>query len=79
MVFSFSISKYINLPVFIVSLALGIFFVYVFNDDKKVIYVYPRPDNIDAIQFKDITGACYKAEQVKISCPEKPTVIPAQT
>jgi hypothetical protein len=75
----FSISKYINIPVFITSLALGIFYVYIVNDDKKVIYVYPRPDNIDVIQYKDITGACYRAEQKKINCPQNPTLIPAQT
>lgn len=76
---AFSISKYINLPVFIVSLALGIFFVYVLDDNKKMIYVYPRPDNADAIQYKDITGSCYVPEQKKTGCPSKPTIIPAQT
>lgn len=75
----FSISKYINLYVFIVSLAIGIFFVYVLDSNQKVIYVYPRPDNVDVIQYKDITGSCYVPMQKKVSCPAAPTRIPIQT
>jgi hypothetical protein len=74
-----SISKYINLYVFIVSLAIGIFFVYVLDSNQKMIYVYPRPDNVDVIQYKDITGACYVPRQKKVSCPATPTRIPIQT
>ena len=73
-----TISKYINLPVFIISLALGIFFVYVLDNNKKTIYVYPRPDNVDVIQYKDITGACYVPQQKETGCPSNPTVIPVQ-
>ena len=39
--------KFINIPVFIISLAIGIFLVYVGNPRPSVIYVYPTPDNLD--------------------------------
>lgn len=61
--------KYINLPIFIVSLAIGIFFVYIYQPDKRVIYVYPKPDNIDSIQYKDNAGTCYNIKQTNVKCP----------
>lgn len=61
--------KYINLPVFIISLAIGIFFVYIYQPDKRVIYVYPKPDNKDSIQYKDNAGTCYNIKQTNVKCP----------
>ena len=78
MKFSFSISKYINFPVFILSLALGLLFVCVFDDQKKIIYVYPKPDNIDALQYKDSTGTCFDVLQQKTKCGADISKIPAQ-
>lgn len=75
----FSISKYINFPVFILSLAAGLFFVFVFDDQKKLIYVYPKPDNIDAIQYKDSTGTCFNIHQQKAKCGANVSTIPAQS
>ena len=76
-----SILKYINIPVFIVSLAIGLFFVYVVNPDKRKIYVYPTPDNVDTIQYKDETDTCFEFKENKVVCPEKESEIskiPAQ-
>jgi hypothetical protein len=70
--------KYINLPVFIISLVVGLFFVYVYQSEKRVIYVYPRPDNIDYIQYKDATGACFKTKQENVKCSSDAINIPAQ-
>ena len=64
----FSISKYINFPIFILSLAVGFLFVYMFDDKKRVIYVYPKPDNVDSIQYKDSTGTCFDVVQQKVKC-----------
>jgi hypothetical protein len=75
----FSISKFIHLPIFIASLAIGIFFVYVFDEEKKTIYVYPKPDNIDSIQYRDSTGTCFAVKQEKVSCPQNPLKIAPQT
>jgi hypothetical protein len=61
--------KFINIPVFIISLTLGIFFVYISNPRPNVIYVYPNPDNLDDIQYKDRTGACFGFESKNVECP----------
>jgi hypothetical protein len=77
-----SILKYIRIPVFIISLAIGLLFVYIFNPDKRKIFVYPSPENVNNIQYKDSTGACFEFKQTKLTCPEKESEIskvPAQT
>jgi len=77
-----SILKFIRIPVFIVSLAIGLLFVYIFNPDKRKIFVYPSPENVNNIQYEDSTGACFEYKQTKLKCPEKESEIskvPAQT
>ena len=66
----FSLSKYINIPVFIASLAFGLFAVYITSDEMRKVYVYPTPENVDLIQYRDKTGTCFKMEQSKVSCPK---------
>ena len=39
--------KFISIPVFIVSLAIGIFVVYISQPPTQIIYVYPNPENED--------------------------------
>ena len=72
--------KFINIPVFIISLAIGLFFVYIYQAEKRVIYVYPKPDNVDYIQYKDATGTCFQAKQTDVKCPVDSEIskIPAQ-
>ena len=43
--------KFISVPVFIISLTIGLFLAYITAPNPGVIYVYPNPDNIDKIQF----------------------------
>ena len=73
--------KFINIPIFIASLAIGLLFVYIFNPDKRKIYIYPTPDNVDTIQYKDKTDTCFEFKENKVVCPEKESEIskiPAQ-
>jgi len=77
-----NIFKYINFPVFFISVAIGIFFVYIFENENRTIYVYPTPDNADTIQYKDATGTCFSVKQSKVQCPKKDVMIsklPAQS
>jgi len=61
--------RFINFAIFLISLALGLLFVYLSNPDVKKIIVYPTPDNVDSIQYKDKTGNCFKAQSNEITCP----------
>ena len=67
------LSQYINIQIFMVSFAIGIFAVYVMNDsDKRTIRVYPTPDNIDKIQYKDNANTCFQFKQTQVNCPTNP-------
>ena len=61
--------KFINLPIFIISLAVGLFFVYITNPDPKIIVVYPTPNNIDKVQYVDKADNCFSYEYKKTQCP----------
>ena len=64
------LGKYINFPVFLVSLAIGILFVYLFQPELNVIYVYPTPDNQNKILYKDKTDNCFKFNAIEVECPD---------
>ncbi len=61
--------KFINIPVFIISLAVGLFFVYITNPDPKVIFVYPTPNNHNKIQYVDKAENCFSYTPRKVKCP----------
>ncbi len=69
------LGKYINFPVFLVSLAIGILFVYLFQPELNVIYVYPTPDNQNKILYKDKTDNCFKFNAEQVECPDDKTKI----
>lgn len=60
----------ISLPIFLVSFAIGLFFAYIMGPDMKVIYVYPTPENVDSILFKDKADNCFQFKQVNVECPQ---------
>jgi hypothetical protein len=79
---TFGLFKFINIPVFIISLAIGLFMIYVYMPGQRKIMVYPTPDNIDTIQYKDATGTCFAVKSEMIDCPKDDSLlskIPAQS
>ena len=67
--------KFINVPVFIISLAIGIFLVYIGSPRPDIIYVYPNPDNEHTMQYKDKSGACFGFESEQVDCPNNQHLI----
>jgi len=67
--------KFINVPIFIISLAIGLFFSYITTPLPEVILVYPTPDNINRIQYKDEGDNCFGFTSKEITCPQDKTLI----
>ena len=74
--------KYINIPVFLISLAFGLYAVYITMPDTRKIYVYPTPENVALLQYKDKTDTCFSFKQTEVTCPKNENEIskvPAQS
>jgi hypothetical protein len=40
--------------------------------DLRLIYVYPTPENMDILQYKDKTDTCYSIKSSDVECPSDP-------
>ena len=64
------ISTYISIPTFIISLAIGLFLVYIWGPDMKEVFVFPTPENAGRIQYKDKADNCFVYKSEEVDCPE---------
>jgi hypothetical protein len=69
------IFDYISFPIFLVSFAIGLLFVYLLGPEIKTIHVYPTPENVDKLFFKDKADNCFKFDEESIDCPSDLTKI----
>jgi hypothetical protein len=37
--------------------------------DNRIVYVYPTPENVAVLQYKDKTDTCFSLEQTEVKCP----------
>ena len=76
------ILNYISIPIFLISFAVGLFVIYVLGPEMKTIYIYPSPENVDKILFKDKYNNCFYFDEKTIKCPTDESLIskiPIQT
>lgn len=69
------IFKYISFPIFIISLAVGLFVVYIWGPETKTVFIYPSPENVEKILFKDNAENCFYLNPVEVKCPKDPSQI----
>ena len=62
------LSKLINIKIFIISLSVGLFIAYIMGEQAKTVYVYPTPDNINKVLYKDDANNCYAYNPVEVDC-----------
>jgi hypothetical protein len=63
------LSKFIDWNIFIIAFAVGMFFVYTMDTQKKVIVIQPSLDNQDKFQFKDGAQNCFQYHAREVKCP----------
>lgn len=69
------ILDYISLPVFLISLAVGLFVVYILGPEETIVYMYPTPKNVRKMLFKDKTDECFKYVPTEVECPSDKSLI----
>lgn len=76
------ILNYISIPTFLISFAVGIIFLYILGPEIKTIYIYPSPENVHKVLFKDKANNCFNFEEEVVECPTNTSLIekiPMQT
>ena len=70
-----SVFNFIDARFFVLSLIFGLFAVYISMPDLRTVYVYPTPENVSLLQYKDKTGTCFSFAQEEVTCPTDPNDI----
>lgn len=69
------IFNYISLPAFLISFAIGLLFIYIMGPEMKTIYIYPSPESVDKVLFKDKAENCFYFEEQNVECPKDKNLI----
>tara|TARA_Y100000589_G_C27050131_1_gene586938 strand:+ start:476 stop:721 length:246 start_codon:yes stop_codon:yes gene_type:complete len=67
---NFDLSKYIDLKYFILALSLGLLYLHIMKDPKKVVLFHPTPHSFKDYLFKDLIDNCYQLNMKEVSCYE---------
>ena len=67
--------NYISIPVFLISFAIGLFFVYILGPERKKILIYPSPETVGRVLFKDKADNCFYFEEQAVDCPSEASKI----
>lgn len=67
--------KFISLPVFLISFTIGVLVVYSTSAPGREIMVYPTPENVNQLLYKDSAEQCYQFTSNEVPCPRDKTNI----
>lgn len=75
-------TKYINIPLFFISFLFGLLAMYITMPDNRKILIYPTPENVAILQYRDKTDTCFSFKEKEVDCPsdeKEITKIPIQS
>ena len=61
--------KFFSVVAFILSFTVGVFFVYITQPASREIMVYPNPENVEQLLYKDNANECFYFESEEVKCP----------
>lgn len=62
------LTQFIDFRYFLISLAIGLFFVYLTQYDKQKIVIMPNPDNVGRVQYQDKADNCFSYDIDEVPC-----------
>ena len=63
------LNKFIDFRIFFISLAIGLFLVYLHQPTPTIVFVYPTPENVNNLELKDKANNCFRFKSVEVTCP----------
>ena len=63
--------KLFSFPVFLISFAIGILIVYLTSPPPRPIMVYPTPENVSELLYRDQASQCYRFMPKEVKCSSK--------
>jgi len=67
--------KFLSLSVFLISFTIGVLIVYNTTTQGREIMVYPTPENVNQLLYKDSAEQCYQFTPQEVACPRDKTNI----
>lgn len=67
--------RYLSLPAFLISLSIGLLYVYFAPIETHKVTVYPTPDNENTFEYKDKAENCFGFSQIEVACPTDKSTI----
>ncbi len=62
------LGKYINFKAFLISFSIGLLYIYLTDDYKQIIIMYPTPMNKDNQVYVDKANNCFKYNLKEATC-----------
>ena len=72
------IFQYLNFKWFLISMAVGLFYIYIAEEYKTTILICPTPDKLKEYQYRDKTDNCFSYDLETVECPLQVNTIPIQ-
>lgn len=68
----------LNWPIFLISFAVGILYIYMMHPPPKIVLKFPSPYNAGKVIYKDKADECFVFDAEKVQCPKNASQVRKQ-